>query len=122
MHRSPPLYDTRHYSSDWLSQSTSLALQKSLAPRKLLIESEWHLFSAGTWPRRRWDDEAITHCRVWLAVLSGQGGAATWYWGRNGRALSATPLGCQRTHASAHGRPGQPKRARPLRLCLPRRC
>ena len=46
MHRSPPLYDTRHYSSDWLSHDVARAPGRWR--HALFIESEWHL-SAGTW-------------------------------------------------------------------------
>jgi hypothetical protein len=38
-------YDNRQYSADWLHMAVILTLMRSIAPHKLVLDSEWHLLT-----------------------------------------------------------------------------
>ena len=38
-------YDNRRYACDWLHVAMTLTLLKSIAPSKLILNSEWHLIT-----------------------------------------------------------------------------
>lgn len=78
-----PYSDSSMYQIQWLNQSIHFDFQKSLAPDKLLFDSEWH--SQQTIDHRNpYVCSSHLYTATWLAHVYGMGANIIWYWGRNG--------------------------------------
>jgi beta-galactosidase len=69
------------YVCGWESQSMYYDFLKSLAPKKIIFDCEYHAFSAGDW-RALSVDPRYVRTILWLAHLHGMGMNLAWYWPR----------------------------------------
>lgn len=69
------------YALDWQKQSMAYDFYKSVAPSKLIFDSEWHGLSAVHWRKLDMSPEYV-RCALWLAHLHGMGANETWFWSR----------------------------------------
>lgn len=71
------------YALDWVPLSAAYDFQRSVAPSKPLLDSEWHSLSTVHF---RMENAPVSHhylgSALWLARLHGQAGLEMWYWGR----------------------------------------
>ena len=95
---------TDTYALDWVGLSAAYDFQRSIAPQKPLLDSEWHSLSTVHF---RAETAPVSHrylgTALWLARLHGQAGLEMWYWGRepNGAANSGgAPSALDRTQGT----------------------
>ena len=89
-------YDNRKYTCDWLHVAMSLTLLRSVAPAKLVFNSEHHLITDCCTTPRMWQrDSQLMAVRIWFVALHGQGAHMLWYWGRghDGRPTAQRRIG-----------------------------
>ena len=83
------LYDNTRYSCDWLHMAVVLPLIRSIAPHKLVVDSEWHVHTdCCTSARERFAEPTFSSVRVWFNALHGTGALAAWQWGRDATGLA----------------------------------
>lgn len=69
------------YALKWEELVLSYEFFKSIAPDKLIFDSEFHGLTTVHWRDENLSPE-YTNCLLWLAHLHGMGMNQTWYWGR----------------------------------------
>ena len=69
------------YSIDWTPSAAGLDFLKSVAPNKIVFDSEWHAVSNIHWRDPEMKNDYVRSC-LWLHHLSGMGINQAWYWGR----------------------------------------
>lgn len=77
---------SKEYGIQWLGQSIAFDFQKSLAPDKMLFDSEWHSMSTIAF-RDPYLSGSHMAASVWLAHIFGMGANKVWYWGRKGNEI-----------------------------------
>ncbi|MEM6532573.1 MAG: hypothetical protein AAF654_08110 [Myxococcota bacterium] len=80
--RNPSPNDDQSYVLYWKRQSMFLDFARSLAPQKMVFDSEWHGLSGIAWRDAGLSADYV-RAAVWLAYGHGLGAMQTWYWGRN---------------------------------------
>ena len=69
------------YAVDWTPSAAALDFLKSVAPNKIVFDSEWHAISNIHWRDPEMTGDYVRGC-LWLHHLSGMGINQGWYWGR----------------------------------------
>ena len=70
------------YSIDWTPSCAAMDLLKSVKPRKMIFDSEWHAISSLHWRNENMSENYVRSC-LWMHHLSGMGINQSWYWGRD---------------------------------------
>ena len=70
------------YACNWRNLSIGYDFFRSISPKKLLYDSEFHGLSSVHWRDRDLTPDYV-RCIYWLAHLHGMGMNETWYWSRN---------------------------------------
>ena len=78
-----------------------LSLIRSVAPSKLVMDSEWHLVTdCCTSARERFASPSYSTVRAWFNALHGMGAMVGWYYGRSADGLASGPKSPNKLRAS----------------------
>lgn len=75
--------ESEEYAIAWQGQAITFDLQRSIAPEKPILDTEWHAVQTGKFINPNLPAQHI-ETALWLAHLYGMAGNRTWWWSRDG--------------------------------------